>query len=113
MTKKVSVSSTSAVRFVEAVIELTKLGAVLRKNEPVFKGVVIRTVLEIGKDVEIPTNPVTREIPNETGSSSPKKDEKKEEPKKAQNRKRENLWLQRRLQKRPLLKRQPRKHQLQ
>jgi len=84
MTKKVSVSSTSAVRFVEAVIELSKLGAVLPKNEPVFKGVVIRTVLEIGKDVEIPTNPVTREIPNETGSSSPKKDEKKEEPKKAQ-----------------------------
>lgn len=63
--KKVEVATTSPKRFVEAIIELAKLGAEIPANAPVYKGIVMRTVLEIDEAVLIPNNPIMRVIPVE------------------------------------------------
>lgn len=63
--KKVEVATTSPRRFVEAIVELAKLGAELPKNAPVYKGIMMRTVLEIDESVLIPNNPIMRVIPVE------------------------------------------------
>lgn len=63
MKKKVSVASVNAKSFVEAIIELASKGATITGETPVYKGMVLRTTLEVDEDVYVEESPIIRVLP--------------------------------------------------
>ena len=63
MNKRVQVATTDSRQFVKDIIELAKLGATLPDDAGVFKGIMIRTQLEVSDDVVIQQSPSVRVLP--------------------------------------------------
>lgn len=63
--KKVEVASTNSREFVKALLALGAQGATLPEDSGVFKGVILRTSVEVGEDVLVEQSPVVRVLPTE------------------------------------------------
>lgn len=61
--KKVEVASTNSREFVKAILSLGAQGATLPDSSGVFKGIVLRTSVEIDEDVLVEQSPIVRVLP--------------------------------------------------
>lgn len=64
-TKRVTVASTDSRKFVEALLELGAQGATLPIDSGVFKGIMLRTAVELPEDVAVTETPVVKVSPQE------------------------------------------------